>query len=104
MPARTDFKVYGPTGIRHLTERLFGRDGAFKVDLRGMSDAESRAASSPSMSSRSLEWPAVHVTEVERLIGPGVVVSTRAWQVRATFSATACPRWLIASMPVDARS
>jgi ribonuclease BN (tRNA processing enzyme) len=92
MPARTDFKVYGPAGTWRLTDRLFGRDGAFKTDLRGMSDADlARREFAIHRHRVSLEWPAVHVTEINRLIGPGVVVSTQAWQVRAAFVSHGVP-------------
>lgn len=84
-PARTDFRVYGPAGIRHMTDALFGRGGAFKTDLRGMADADlaRREFSIHRHRATTLEWPAVSVTEITELIGPGVVVSTLAWQVRA---------------------
>lgn len=90
--ARTDFKVYGPCGTRLMTDGLFGRDGAFKTDLRGMSDAAlARREFTIHRHRVSLEWPAVHVTEIEDLIGPGVIVSTEAWQVRAAFVSHGVP-------------
>ncbi len=85
-PAKTHFRVYGPVGTRHMTDRLFAKDGAFKVDLRGMADADLARKELRIHAHRvSLEWPAVHVTEIATLMGPGAVVTTTDWQVRATF-------------------
>jgi ribonuclease Z len=85
-PARTHFRVYGPVGTRHMTDRLFAKDGAFKVDLRGMADADLARKEFRIHAHRvSLEWPAVHVTEITDLMGPGTILSTVDWQVRATF-------------------
>lgn len=85
-PARTHFRVYGPVGTRHMTDRLFAKDGAFSVDLRGMADADLARKEFRIHAHRiSLEWPAVHVTEIATLMGPGAVVTTGDWQVRATF-------------------
>lgn len=85
-PARTHFHVYGPAGTRHMTDRLFARDGAFRVDLRGMADADLARKEFGIHAHRiSLEWPAVHVTEITALMGPGAIVTTTRWQVRASF-------------------
>ena len=85
-PARTRFDVYGPVGARHMTDRLFAKDGAFKVDLRGMADADLARKEFRIHGHRiSLEWPAVQVTEIKDLMGPGAIVSNVNWQVRATF-------------------
>jgi ribonuclease Z len=85
-PARTRFDVYGPAGTRHMTDRLFAKDGAFRVDLRGMADADLARKEFRIHGHRlSLEWPAVQVTEIRDLMGPGAIVSTVNWRVRATF-------------------
>lgn len=35
-----DLKLYGPTGTRHLSERLFAEDGAFHLDIRARTEQE----------------------------------------------------------------
>ncbi len=37
---RPDLKVYGPTGTRHLSDRLFAEDGAFHLDIRARTELE----------------------------------------------------------------
>jgi len=35
-----DLKVYGPTGTRHFSDRLFGEDGAFHLDIRARTELD----------------------------------------------------------------
>ena len=35
-----NMKVYGPIGTRHLSERLFGEDGAFYLDIKARTEME----------------------------------------------------------------
>lgn len=35
-----DLKVYGPVGTEHFSERLFGEDGAFALDIRARTELE----------------------------------------------------------------
>lgn len=69
-PARTDVRVYGSAGMRHMTDALYGRGGAFKTDLRGMADADlaPREFMIHRHRATTLEWPAVSVTEITELI------------------------------------
>ncbi len=35
-----DLKVYGPVGTRHFSDRLFGEDGAFHLDIRARTELD----------------------------------------------------------------
>lgn len=59
-------KVYGPPGLEHMMDRLFGRDGAFKIDLTART---SHPASLKIYGSRGgllpRPWPDTSVTEMK---------------------------------------
>lgn len=69
--------VYGPEGTADMTERLFGRDGAFTVDIRARIETSRIRGMRP-----ALAWPEVHVTE---LFDAGDVCGTAQWQLSCTF-------------------
>lgn len=64
-PNTPALKVYGPPGLKHFVERLFGEDGAFKFDLTARTNHENslniykkRGGTPPR------PWPEADITEV----------------------------------------
>lgn len=64
-PDTPPLKIFGPPGLRHFLDRLFGPDGAFKADLTARTshdlslDIYRRRGGTPPR-----PWPAAEVTEV----------------------------------------
>jgi ribonuclease Z len=77
----SELKVFGPPPLKHITERLFGEDGAFGPDLRARTRDQCsldlyRARGGIGERKR----PAPIITE----LGPSDIVKDEGWEVRVT--------------------
>ncbi len=75
-----ELKVFGPAPIADMTEKLFGRDGAFATDINARVNNpssiyifEQRGGTPPR------RWPAPEVTEMSS----GTVIDNGAWQLQS---------------------
>ena len=78
-PNTQKLQVYGPPGLKHFVERLFGKDGAFKLDLTARTNHENsldiyqkRGGTPPR------PWPEAAITEVSE----SDVIKGTDWQIK----------------------
>jgi ribonuclease Z len=77
----SELKVFGPPPLKHITERLFGEDGAFGPDLRARTqDQCSLDLYRARGGIGERKWPAPIITE----LGPSDIVKDESWEVRVT--------------------
>lgn len=73
-----DLNVYGPVGTEHFSERLFGEDGAFALDIRARIELE---ASLGYYRARGGKLPRPRPNPIIREIRAREVVATDRWQL-----------------------
>ena len=73
-----DLKVYGPVGTAHFSERLFGEDGAFALDIRARTEQE---ASLGYYQARGGKLPRPRPQPVVEELKARAVVETDHWRL-----------------------
>ena len=91
--------VFGPAPINHITERLFGPDGAFAHDLKARCEhPASQAVWQARGRSLPRPWPKPIVTEVT----PGFAFDGKSWAINSTEVAHAQPFLACMALSVEA--